>query len=443
MEPDLEALQQAEQAVETAAKDVEGAQKVLADKQERFAKAFQLAGADLDFSNSDVLSHLGASDSAGAVAVLQKWNDELSLLGMRADSAMARKRLAESSLKKLTESAEPTDKAPANPPPLPGGNGDQADSKSLGELIVKTKSFEKFRLSRGQAEKGAAIIKGYGIRQLKTLFQTSDGWPPESTRVPGLVIPAVTRPIQVLDLIPIGPTSQAAVVYLYESTLTHASAERNEGAAYAESEFDLTETSSTVRSIGSSIPVTDEQLEDVDGVQSYLEQRLTFGNRQRLDYQVLNGDGVAPNLTGVLNNGDLQTQAKGADPVPDAVYKAMTLVRVTGRAFPNAFIAHPNDWQDVRLLRTADGIYIWGSPSEAGPERIWGLQVAQSDAITENTGLIGDFANFCKLYERRGMEVMMGWDSDDFTKGIRTIRAGFRVAFVVYRGAAFCSVTGI
>jgi HK97 family phage major capsid protein len=82
---------------------------------------------------------------------------------------------------------------------------------------------------------------------------------------------------------------------------------------YAEDQFVLTERSETVRSIGSSIPVTDEQLEDVEGIQSYLDQRLGSAVRQRLDNQILNGDGNAPNLTGILNKAGIQTQAKAAD----------------------------------------------------------------------------------------------------------------------------------
>jgi HK97 family phage major capsid protein len=168
-----------------------------------------------------------------------------------------------------------------------------------------------------------------------------------------------------------------------------------------------------------------------------------FGCRQRLDGQIVIGDGNAPNLTGIKNKAGINTQAKGVDPIPDAVYKAMRVIRVTGRAFPNAAIFHPTDWEKVRLLRTADGIYLWGSPSEAGPDRIWGIQVVQCDADSAGSAYVGDYANFCGLYERKGIEVAVGYVSNDFLQGRRTIRAGLRVAFAIYRAAAFTQVTGL
>jgi HK97 family phage major capsid protein len=166
--------------------------------------------------------------------------------------------------------------------------------------------------------------------------------------------------------------------------------------------------------------------------------------RQRLDGQILVGNGTAPNLRGVNNVVGIQTQAKGADPVPDAVYKALVKVRVTGRAFPNACVFHPNDWQDVRLLRTADGIYIWGNPSEAGPLRIWGVNVVESDAQTENTAVVGDWENFSLLAVKRGIEVQVtNSHSTFFIEGKQAIRADMRVALVFLRPAAFATVTGI
>lgn len=155
-----------------------------------------------------------------------------------------------------------------------------------------------------------------------------------------------------------------------ETTRNQAAAETAEGGAYAESSFALTEKTSPVRKITDSLPVTDEQLEDVAQAQSYINSRLTFGLRQRLDGQVLVGNAVGSNLRGLKNVAGIQTQAKGTDPVPDTFFKAMTKVRLGGRAIPTHHVMHPTDWQNVRLLRTTDGIYIWGNPSEAGPERM-------------------------------------------------------------------------
>ncbi len=166
--------------------------------------------------------------------------------------------------------------------------------------------------------------------------------------------------------------------------------------------------------------------------------------RQRLDTQILVGNGTAPNLRGILNVVGIQTQAKGSDPAPDAIYKAMTLIRVGGRAIPGPVVMHPTNWQDIRLLRTADGIYIWGSPSEAGPERIWGNQVVLADGLTLGTAVLGDWANFSELDEKRGIEVKIT-DSHGtfFIEGKQAIRADMREAFVVYRPAAFATVTGL
>jgi HK97 family phage major capsid protein len=121
----------------------------------------------------------------------------------------------------------------------------------------------------------------------------------------------------------------------------------------------------------------------------------------------------------------------------------MTKVRVVGQAIPDIVVLHPYDWQDIRLLRTADGVYIWGNPSEAGPERIWSLPVAQVQAATENTGLVFD-SSTTELAWKKGMTIKVS-DSHGtyFVENKQAVRAEIRVAWTAYKPDAICSVTGI
>ena len=166
--------------------------------------------------------------------------------------------------------------------------------------------------------------------------------------------------------------------------------------------------------------------------------------KRREELQILLGDGTPPNISGIQDRTGIQTQAKGADPTPDAVYKAMTKIRAVGFAEPTAAVFHPNDWQDIRLLRTVDGIYIWGSPADAGAERIWGLEVRQTTAQTENTGLVGAFRPFAQIFRRTGIELAVSDSHDNFfIYNKLAVRAEERVALAVYRPSAFCTVTGL
>ena len=311
--------------------------------------------------------------------------------------------------------------------------------RSLGEKLTQDPIYSEWLKGRRD---GRIVIDG-GLKEVKADFTTSAGWAPDVSRT-GIVVDAPSRPIQLLDIIPSAQTGQSSVAYMEETTRTHASAETAEGGLKPESSFELTEKTSPVTEIADSIPVTDVQLEDVSMVASFLEGRLRFGIRQRLDGQVINGNGMSPNLTGILNVTGIQTQAKGTDPTPDAVFKAGTKLRVTGRVQPTHVVFHPNDWQQIRLLRDSNGNYIWGSPSEQGPERIWGWPVVQSDAITEGTALLGSFeTSWISMFERRGIVIERGFVGDDFRRNKQTLRASMRTAFVVFRPSAMATVTGI
>lgn len=401
----------------------------ISEGREKLHKVFEQAGSDMDMSKVTVLE----GDSQAKVEQVRAINDELADFARQAEPLEAEEATMNRARREADAYAESLE---GHPLPEKGGNGKREATavKSLGELFVA---------SEAGADLKGRTVELEDVDLHATLFETGAGWEPEVIRS-GRLVEKATRPIQVIDVIPAGATSQTAVKFMQETVFDNKAAEAAEAGDYAEVELRVEEADSPVRKIAGFLPVTDEQLEDVPQAQSYVNNRLPFMLRQRLDGQILNGDGRAPNLEGFLNTANVQTQAKGADPTPDAIYKAETLVATTGQAMRGPVIINPLDWQQVRLLRTADGIYIWGSPSEAGPDRIWGQRVVEAQAIPEGTALVGDFANFSELAMRRGIELKVSDShSDFFTKGKQAIRVDIRVALVVYRPEAFCMVTGI
>ncbi len=66
----------------------------------------------------------------------------------------------------------------------------------------------------------------------------------------------------------------------------------------------------------------------------YIDSRLTFGIRQRFDGRCVVGDGADPNLRGLKNVRRHPGPGEGHRPAMDALFKAMTKIRLTGRANP-------------------------------------------------------------------------------------------------------------
>jgi HK97 family phage major capsid protein len=251
----------------------------------------------------------------------------------------------------------------------------------------------------------------------------------------------------IADLMLESNIDRGTVEYYEETTVTNNAATVTEGNAKPESALAWTLRTETARKIGTFIPATSESLDDNAALEGQIRGRLAYMVRRVEEAQLLNGDGNAPNIRGLLNRSGLQTQAKGADPTPDTVYKAMQKIRgASGAGFaePTGVIFHPNDWTDIKLLRTADGIYIWGNPADVAPDRIWGLDVRQTTAMTEGTGLVGAFRPHAEVLRRTGITITISTEhSTFFVENKVAILAEERLALAVYRPSAFCTLTGI
>jgi HK97 family phage major capsid protein len=367
--------------------------------------------------------------SAEEVANLRKRNEELAELQKQYDEVAALE-----GMHREVKGGAPAGRAvdPEQPEPVPG-----VKVRSFGDILAAGGAVLK-RIAEGGTGTASFEISG---AEWKTLLTSAD-ITAQADRQP--IQPSAQFLADVTPLFQPGSTESSSIDYYLETTFTNNAAEVDEGTANTDSALDFTLTTDSVREINVWLPVARNTLADVAQLQSYVTGRLRHMLNTRRSAQLIAGDGSAPNIRGVLNRSGIQTQAKGADPVMDAIHKAITKVAVTGDSTPDAIVLHPNDWQDIRLTRTVDGVYILGNPGDAGARVLWGLPVTVTTSITENTGLVGAFGSQAQLFRREGVTVEVSTEhASYFTERKVAVLLYERLALAVYRPSGFCSVTGI
>jgi HK97 family phage major capsid protein len=330
-----------------------------------------------------------------------------------------------------------------------------AGVKTIGEQFVETDAYNQY-VNNG--------VKGVdSSAEFKTTLNTT-GYPPESLRAPGILQTALRDPNAVIGLFDQISTTQNAYVYLEETTFTNNAgeiAESGDISSANESALAFTERTESIRKIATFLPVTDELLADVSAIQGYVNSRLTTMMRLRMDNQLLNGNGTAPNLTGVLNKSGINTfdysSYSGELNRLGQIYQAITEIRKDAFVEPDSVVMHPEDWyQIVTAVSDQAGDATAGLASKnplvvaAGgfggdvAARLWGLKVVPSTAIASGTALVGKFGggDAAQIVMRQGIDLAVSDShSDFFAKNQLAIRLTMRMGFVVYRPTAFCSIT--
>jgi HK97 family phage major capsid protein len=220
--------------------------------------------------------------------------------------------------------------------------------------------------------------------------------------------PLPTRLPVVADLLMSGTTASNAIIYMIETTYTNAAAPTAEGSLKPESALVFNQVNEPVLKIAHWLPTTEELLEDVAGIQSYIDGRLQTGVRLAEDDQLLNGNGTRPNFTGLLNRAGLAptiTRA-GGESIADAIARQISAIATTSYIPPTGVVLHPTDFLAVQISKTSTGDYYGDGPFRAaGPPTLWGLPVAVSPAIAPKLALVGAFATQAQLFRRGGLIV--------------------------------------
>jgi HK97 family phage major capsid protein len=304
--------------------------------------------------------------------------------------------------------------------------------KTLGAMLIETDSFKHF--AQGLTTKARIELKNTITGQAGSPVENSNILVP-SDRLPG-IIPGAFRALRVRDVLPQGTTSSNLVEYTRELAFTNDAAETAENASKPESDITFELASAPVRTIAHWLKLSKQVMDDAPALASYVDTRLRYGVEQRIDAQLLNGNGTGQNISGMTDSGNFTAfTPESGDNAIDSINRAIYAVIGADYA-PTAIMMNPKDWGAIERTKINDS-YVFGSPGLAVGPVLWGLPVVVTNSMTEGKFMVGAMDVAYQVWNRQGTIVEMS-ESDDtnFQKNLVTVRAESRLALAVYRPAS-------
>lgn len=361
-------------------------------------------------------AHKSAIDSA-----IQKYESELAVAGSASNEAKAAvKALSEKFDSTVTELAQKMDSVKAA----------QASTiiETAGAEFIKSEQFQQ--LLAGNTQRARIEVKNTVTSGSTTVFPQ---------QMPG-IIPGDFKPLTIRQLFRSIPVASNMVNSLREASWTNDAAETSQGAAKPESDITFEQYNVPVTTVAHWIKVSNQLIADAPAIMAYIDSRLRDGLAQRVDAQLLNGNGTSPNLSGLTDSGNFTAYtASSGDLLVDAINRAKYTLWANGHT-PDVVIVNPADWGTMERTREyvsgAAGSYLYGMPGVAAGVNPFGVRVVLSSNMTAGKFLIGALNTAAVLYNRTGAVVEMGYINDDFTKNLVTIRAEERLGLGVERPSA-------
>ncbi len=307
-------------------------------------------------------------------------------------------------------------------------------SETWGEQFVKSARYADF--AGGQMAKLRVEVKN-------TLTGSDTTVAPN--RLAG-VVGGAFLPFSMEALLPSTTTTSNAIEFTKEASFTNSAAEAAEGTQKGESALTWSLVNMPVSTVAHWIKISKQLAADAPALAAYVDTRMRYGVNQKVDTQLVVGDGTAPNISGTYDTGNFTVHGytNAALTAISGTFKKLVLIRkvmadLYAAGFPaDAIVLNPADWAtiEIELLTTAAGQTLY-SVSDAGIPRLFGIPVVQAIGMAADTFQVGRFSEAYMLYNREGVTVEMSdSDSDNFTKNLITLRAERRLALATEKPAA-------
>lgn len=309
---------------------------------------------------------------------------------------------------------------------------------TVGDLFTKSDDYKHLqsKMSSGGRIGSAAI-------EVKNTVTNTVGNTPEQS-IPG-VVGGAFRMFTLEQLLTSLPATSNAIDYVRENVFTNAAAEVAEGVDAAESSVTTTLVTEPIATVAHWLKISRQLAADNAALAAYINTRLIYGVNLRVENQIINGTGVAPNMSGFTKAGNFTAHGYTAAALTAAglLNNRFDLIgKILGDAqagdYPaDVIVVNPADWWTMRLAKDSQNRYILGDPGVNIPPSLFGVPVVASNAITADNVLVASMAQAATFYNRESITVQLSdSDDDNFTKQLVTVLASRRCALAVERPAA-------
>lgn len=242
----------------------------------------------------------------------------------------------------------------------------------------------------------------------------------------------VDLPLTILDLISFTPVQNEYVPLFRESAYEIMADLVDESKQKPESKLEFGVVDLKTGTIAHWIKVSIQLISDMPALAAYIEGRMSYGVRLKLEAKIITGDGKssgARSFIGLLETGShLTVTAEAGDTAIDVINRAKYKASAAG-ILSEYVILNPESWGEIERIKGEDGHYIFGAPGAAVQPVLWGLPVILSAAVPAGKYWVGNITLGVAAYTREDVSVELSTeDGDNFTKNLCTIRAEMRAA---------------
>lgn len=267
----------------------------------------------------------------------------------------------------------------------------------------------------------------------------------EIDRIAGIKAEAL-RADHIRGLLPQGSTNAQTISYVKEANPEDGAAAVAEGTTLAKSDIDLTESTVKLEKIGTFMRITEEMINDIPALTSFLSARIPQRILAAEDNEILNGDGSTPNLDGLFTDGTAFAAGGFANAIEsanefDALMVGLNQLQLANYK-ANVILLNPTDLHKIVLLKSTANEYLKNQIYQGLQPQIGGVPIVTNTAVTAGKFLMMDSNSATQFWIRQNLAVEFSKDdSTNFRDGFVTVRATERVALTNYEPKAIVQGT--